>query len=71
MTKLSAAGNVLLYSTYLGGDGPDVGLGIALDSAGMVYVTGSTGSADFPTKNAYQGTCRGGRTPSSPSSIRP
>ena len=43
----------LLYSTYLGGSGTDVGTGIALDANGYIYVTGHA-SADFPTLNPYQ-----------------
>jgi uncharacterized repeat protein (TIGR01451 family) len=42
------------YSTYLGGNGSDVGYGIAVDNTGAVYVAGQTGSADFPTANALQ-----------------
>jgi hypothetical protein len=38
----------LVYSTYLGGSGGDVGLGIAVDAWGNAYVTGQTQSADFP-----------------------
>ena len=48
VTKLSASGNSLLYSTYLGGGGNDKGLAIAVDSAGSAYVTGSTLATDFP-----------------------
>jgi hypothetical protein len=53
VTKLDPAG-ALVYSTYLGGsamvgvNGGDGGLGIAVDSAGAVYLTGYTRSADFP-----------------------
>jgi hypothetical protein len=40
---------VLDYSTYLGGTGYELGYGVAVDSSGSAYVTGTTGSADFPT----------------------
>lgn len=40
-------GTQLLYSTYLGGSGDDVGYGVAVDSTGDAYVTGSTSSTDF------------------------
>jgi hypothetical protein len=54
VTKLNRAGTALTYSTYLGGTGDDLGLGIATDRARKVYVTGSTNSADFPiTPGAY------------------
>ncbi|MHC5062148.1 MAG: SBBP repeat-containing protein, partial [Planctomycetota bacterium] len=45
----------LVYSTYLGGKNEDFGKGIAVDSSGYVYTTGSTGSEDFPTLNGYPG----------------
>src|SRR3972149_3898644 len=48
VTKLDNNGNIV-YSTYLGGKGRDTGKGIALDNTGKVYVTGATGSTDFPT----------------------
>jgi hypothetical protein len=44
----------LIYSTYLGGGGSDIGIGIALDSSRNAYVTGWTSSTDFPILNQYQ-----------------
>ena len=43
---------VLVYSTYLGGSGPEFGLGIAVDGGGNAYVTGYTDSMNFPTTAA-------------------
>ena len=50
MAKLSADGSALVYSTYLGGSGGDVGAGIAVDAAGNAYVTGDTGSSRLPDR---------------------
>jgi uncharacterized repeat protein (TIGR01451 family) len=54
VTKLNASGSALVYSTYLGGGGDDLGVGIAVDSAGSAYVVGTTTSSGFPTQNAIQ-----------------
>jgi Beta-propeller repeat len=71
VTKFNAEGNQLIYSTYLGGssnenfyDVPDVpGVtygGIAIDTSGSAYVTGSTRSSNFPTTpGVYQETLKG------------
>jgi len=54
VTKLNASGNGLDYSTHLGGGGDDVGYGIAVDTSGTAFVTGTTSSGDFPaTAGAY------------------
>jgi beta-propeller repeat-containing protein len=45
---------VLVYSTFLGGLGGEGGTGIAVDAAGHAYVTGITGSLDFPTADPLQ-----------------
>jgi large repetitive protein len=61
VTKLNAGGTALVYSTYLGGTGNDAGSGIAVDSSGNAYITGYTGSADFPiTAGAFQTVYGGG-----------
>ena len=59
VARFSATG-VPIYSTYLGGNYLDVGTGIAVDSAGAAYVTGWTGSTNFPVLNAFQPTYAGG-----------
>lgn len=58
VTKLNPAGNVILYSTYLGGNGWDSATGIAVDSSGSAYVTGTATSTDFPTTaGAFMTSC--------------
>jgi hypothetical protein len=54
VAKINAAGTALVYSTYLGGNGGDQARGLAIDSSGNAYVTGFTGSTNFPTANAFQ-----------------
>lgn len=49
VTKINPGGSSIVYSTYIGGSGFDQGCGIAVDSSGHAYITGSTDSPDFPT----------------------
>ena len=49
VAKLNADGSALIYATFLGGSATDSGRAIAVDSSGAAYITGSTGSSDFPT----------------------
>lgn len=56
VTKFSSSGSRLIYSTYLGGAGSDWSPDIAVDADACAYVAGTTRSADFPTRNAYQPT---------------
>ncbi|MEP6537918.1 MAG: SBBP repeat-containing protein [Bryobacteraceae bacterium] len=58
ITKLSPAGNTVVYSTYLGGREHQFVKGIAVDAAGSVYLTGGTDSPDFPTSGGLQTTLR-------------
>jgi hypothetical protein len=60
VTKLNAAGNALIYSTYLGGANADYGKGIAVDSLSNAYIVGTTASTNFPVNNALQPTHGGG-----------
>jgi hypothetical protein len=48
VAKLDSAGSTLVYSTYLGGSGDDQARGLAVDSAGNAYITGTTASTNFP-----------------------
>lgn len=60
VTVINAAGSGYVYSTFLGGEGIDQGLGIAVDAAGDAYVTGLTQSpVHFPLKAALQPTYGG------------
>ncbi len=51
ISKLSADGTTLLYSTVLGGNGPTQPTGLAVDANGNAIVSGFTGANDFPTKS--------------------
>jgi len=59
IAKFSPAGQ-LLFSTRIGGSSFDEASGIAVDQNGNVYVTGQTGSADFPVVNGFQTSFAGG-----------
>ncbi len=60
ITKLNPSGSALVYSTYLGGNSTDGGLGIAVNASGDAYVAGETASTNFPTTaGAFQTTPAG------------
>jgi hypothetical protein len=73
VTKLNPAGDGLVYSTFLGAHGYEVGWGIRVDASGNAYVAGETNSTIFPTTpgafqrwfNSYYGPFLDYRTPSS------
>lgn len=61
VVKLNAAGNQLIYSTFVGGARDDRGVGIAVDAQGNAYVCGNTISSNFPvTAGAVQASYGGG-----------
>jgi hypothetical protein len=59
VTALNPAG-VPIYSTYLGGNGTDIGYGIAVDPSGNAVVTGTTNSPNFPAVACFQCGPQGG-----------
>jgi Beta-propeller repeat len=54
VTKLSAAGSTLVYSTLIGGSGSDAGTSIGIDPTGRAIIGGYTTSFDFPISSAMQ-----------------
>ncbi len=58
LTRLSAAGSSISYSTYVGGNGAftaEQANAVAVDSSGNAYAAGVTNSSNFPvTAGAYQ-----------------
>ena len=56
VTKLSSSGSSLIFSAVTGGSENEQAAGIAIDSAGDSFVTGTTSSPDFPvTAGALRG----------------
>jgi hypothetical protein len=55
VTALGPTGSGVRLSSFLGGAGAELGLGVAVGPAGDAYVTGQTDSADFPTLDPAQG----------------
>jgi hypothetical protein len=64
VAELNPEGSSLVYSTYLGGVETDRAGGIAVDSAGNLYVSGTTQSSGFPTTaGAFQTALKAGECP--------
>ena len=59
LTRLSADGNSLSYSTYWGGSSSDTAHAVAVTDDGKLLLVGETASSDFPTRNAEQGSLSG------------
>src|SRR6202167_3519361 len=58
VSRLSADGKSLVFSTYLGGAGANQGNAITLDQYENVFVSGWTSSLNFPTFDPVQSACR-------------
>lgn len=59
VSRISADGSTLIFSTYLGGSDADAVRGLAVNVAGDVYATGDTASSNFPILNPYDSTRNG------------
>lgn len=62
VTKLNSTGSALLYSTFIGGSSFEETPAIALDGSGNIFVTGNTGSSDFPVSPGAYDVALGGST---------
>ncbi len=49
---LASTTGAVIYSTYIGGSGADNLGGMTVDANGVMYMTGSTTSTDFPTSSS-------------------
>ena len=52
LSKFSSSGD-LLFSTFIGGDGDDSAMSLAIDLQGNIFLSGETYSDNFPTLNAF------------------
>lgn len=61
VTKYSADGKTLIYSTYIGGNSDEIITSMIVDSTNQLFFYGVTGSSNFPVDtNAYQKDFKGG-----------
>jgi len=60
VTKLEPTGGDFVFSTYMGGEVLDYGVGVAIDEGGSIHVTGVTMSLDFPVVSGAPQTLAGG-----------
>lgn len=62
ITKISADGSALIYSTFVGGSGSggDSGGDIKIDTSGNIYISGQAGQGFPTTAGAYDQTFNGG-----------
>jgi hypothetical protein len=54
VAKLPAGGGSFAYSTFVGGAGSDGASGVDVDDQGRAWITGATGSSDFPLADPFQ-----------------
>jgi N-acetylneuraminic acid mutarotase len=71
ITKFSPMGQTMLYSTFIPGGGSDYPLDIAVDQDGNAFITGWTGSSDYPTTPGAFQVARGDPTASFVTKLNP
>ncbi len=52
IAKFDPTGRTLIWATFLGGNGDDIPVALAVDPAGNIYVTGTTHSSNYPAQTA-------------------
>ena len=62
VVKLRLSGTSFRYSVVVGGSEYDEPYALAVDGAGIAYVTGGTESSDFPTAQPFQASPGGGES---------
>ncbi|MFX1483043.1 MAG: SBBP repeat-containing protein, partial [Promethearchaeota archaeon] len=60
LTKITNSGDAMVFSTFLGGEKDDLGLGLDVDSHGDVFLAGDAESSNIDTYNAIQPVFAGG-----------
>lgn len=60
--KYDPTGTKRLYATYLGGASAEMPHSLIVNSKNELLILGTTGSADFPVRNAFQSTFAGGKS---------
>jgi uncharacterized protein (TIGR03437 family) len=68
IAKFDPTGRTLLWATFLGGDGNDTPTALAVDTAGNIYVTGTTTSSNFPAQG-YVSCTAGAKAPAATCAI--
>jgi MYXO-CTERM domain-containing protein len=63
VTKVSSDLSSLVYSTFLGGTGNDLGSAVGVAASGEAFVAGQTSSENFPVLGAFQDRNEGADTP--------
>ena len=59
LTKLTSAGNAIVFSTYWGSTGFEEGTAVAVDPADNAYIAGNTSAPNFPTQTPFQAALAG------------